>query len=99
MNAQQLDIMRTVIAVTFAVISIILLVLGVKEAGSKKKKWGLFIFGGMSVSLSIFAVSLLVKSTELRDILISIAVLSASVVSAFTVAFVIGEYRRKKRSD
>ena len=96
MNTQQLVIVRILIAITFAVIGILLVVLGVKEAGSKKKKWGLFIFGGMSLSFSIFAVSLLVKSTELRDILTSIAVVSLSIVSAFVAAFVIGEYRRTR---
>jgi uncharacterized membrane protein len=96
MNGQQLDIMRTVIAVVFALIGIILVVLGVKEAGSKKKKWGLFIFGGMSLSFSIFAVSLLVESAGLRDILTSIAVLSALVSNAFVIAFVIGEYRHTR---
>jgi uncharacterized membrane protein len=92
MNGQQLDIMRTVIAVVFALIGIILVVLGVKEDGSKKKKWGLFIFGGISLSFSIFAVSLLVESAGLRDILTSIAVLSALVSNAF----VIGEYRHTR---
>jgi uncharacterized membrane protein len=92
MNGQQLDIMRTVIAVVFALIGIILVVLGVKEDRSKKK-WGLFIFGGISLSFSIFAVSLLVESAGLRDILTSIAVLSALVSNAFVIAFVIGEYR------
>jgi uncharacterized membrane protein len=96
MNGQQLDIMRTVIAVVFALIGIILVVLGVKEAGSKKKKWGLFIFGGMSLSFSIFAASLLVESAGLRDILTSIAVLSALVSNAFVIAFVIGEYRHTR---
>lgn len=96
MNAQQLCIVRIVIAVAFAVIGIILVVLGVKEVGSRKKKRLLFILGGMLLSTSIFAASLLVKSTEIRDILTAIAVVSTSIVSAFIAAFIIGEYRRTR---
>jgi hypothetical protein len=96
MNIQQLDIFRISMTVAFALIGIILIVLGVKETGSKKKKRGLFIFGGMLLTISIFVVSLLVKSTELKDILISIAVVSTSIVSAFVAAFIIGEYRRTR---
>lgn len=96
MSIQQLDIFRISMTVAFALIGIILIVLGVKETGSKKKKRGLFIFGGMLLTISIFVVSLLVKSTELKDILISIAVVSTSIVSAFVAAFIIGEYRRTR---
>jgi sulfite exporter TauE/SafE len=96
MSIQQLDIFRISMTVAFALIGIILIVLGVKEAGSKKKKQVLFIFGGMLLSTSIFAVSLLVKSVEIRDILTSIAVVSTSIVSAFVAAFIIGEYRRTR---
>lgn len=96
MNIQHLGIFRTVMAVVFAATGIILVVLGVKEAESKKKKWRLFIFGGMLLSVSIFAVSLLVKSTQVRDILTSVAVVCALIVSGFTAAFVIGEYRRTR---
>ena len=96
MNIQQLGIVRILIAVAFALIGITLVVLGVKEVGSKKKKWLLFIFAGMLLSISIFAVSLSVKSTELRDTLTAIAVVSTSIVSAFTAAYIIGEYRRTR---
>jgi hypothetical protein len=96
MNAEQLDIIRIIFTIVFALTGIVLLVLGVKETESKKKKRGLTIFGGESLSFSIFAVSLLVKSTEIRDILTSIAVLSALVFQAFLIAFIIGDYRQKR---
>ena len=96
MNAEQLDIIRIIITIAFALTGIVLLVLGVKETESKKKKRGLIIIGGESLSFSIFAVSLLVKSTEIRDILTSIAVLSALVFQAFLIAFVIGDYKQKR---
>lgn len=96
MNIQQLGIVRILIAVAFALIGIILVVLGVKEAESKKKKRMLYIFGGILLSISIFVASILVKSTELKDILTTIAVVSTSIVSAFTAAYIIGEYRRTR---
>jgi len=96
MSIQQLNIFRISITVAFALIGIILVVLGVKETGSKKKKRGLFIFGGMLLTISIFVVSLLVKSTELKDILTSIATIGISIFAAFAAAFIIGEYRRTR---
>ncbi|MFC1946391.1 hypothetical protein ACFLXY_00570 [Chloroflexota bacterium] len=82
--------------IAFALTGIVLVVLGIKETENKKKKRGLIIFGGEFLSFSIFAMSLLMKSTEARDILTSIAVLSALVFHAFLIAFVIGDYRQKR---
>ena len=96
MNIQQVDIFRVSIAVVFAIISIILVLIGIKQAENKKKNRVLFIMGSGLLSTSIFFISLSVKSTELKDILISIATIGISIFSAFAAAFIIGEYRRTR---
>ncbi|MBN2076093.1 MAG: hypothetical protein JW762_11135 [Dehalococcoidales bacterium] len=97
MNAEQLDILRIIFTIVFALSGIVLVVLGSKEAENKKKKRMLIVFGGESLSFSIFVLSLFVKSPEIKDILVSIAVLSAAILNGLVFGFVITDYRQKKK--
>ena len=98
MNAGQLDIFRIIFTIVFALSSIVLLVLGSKEAENKKKKRMLIVFGGESLSFSIFVLSTFVKSPEIKDILVSIAVLSATILNGLVFGFVINDHRQKRNN-
>ena len=98
MNAGQLDIFRIIFTIVFALSSIVLLVLGVKEAENKKKRRLLFLGGAGSVTFSIFVLSTFVKSPEIKDILVSIAVLSATILNGLVFGFVINDHRQKRNN-
>ena len=97
MNAEQLDILRIIFTIVFALSGIVLVILGVKESENKKKRRLLFISGAGSLTFSIFVLSLLVESPEIRDILVSIAVISATILNGLVFGFVIVDYRQKKK--
>lgn len=97
MNAEQLDILRIVFTIVFALSGIVFVVLGVKEAENKKKRRTLFICGVGSLTFSIFGLSLLVKSQEIRDILISIAAISGMILNGLVFGFIIADSRQKKK--
>jgi NADH:ubiquinone oxidoreductase subunit 2 (subunit N) len=97
MNAEQLDILRIVFTIVFALSGIVLVVLGVKEAENKKKQRTLFMCGVGSLTFSIFGLSLLVKSQEIKDILISIAALSGIILNGLVVGFIIVDHRQQKK--
>jgi hypothetical protein len=76
---------------------VILVILWIKETERKKRKRLLFISGGIIPSTSTFIVSLIVDSTGLRAIFTLITIVSISIVSAFSAAYVISEYRYKRK--
>ena len=97
MNAEQLDILRIIFTIVFALSGSVLILLGVKEVENKKKRRLLFIGGIGSVTFSTFVLSTFVKSQEIKDILVSIAVLSAAILNGLVFGFVINDYRQQKK--
>jgi hypothetical protein len=98
MNAEQLDILRIIFTVVFALSGSVLVLLGFKEAENKKKRRLLFVGGAGSVTFSFFVLSTFVKSQEIKDILVSIAVLSATVLNGLVIGFVINDSRQKRNN-
>ena len=97
MNAEQLDILRIIFTIVFALSGSVLLLLGVREAENKKKRRLLFLGGAGSLTFSVFVLSTYVKSQDIKDILVSIATLSATIMNGLVFGFVINDYRQKKK--
>ena len=98
MNAEQSDILRIIFTVIFALSGSVLLLLGVREVENKKKRRLLFIGGAGSVTFSVFVLSTLVKFQEIKDILVSIAALSAVILNGLVIGFVINDSRQKRNN-
>lgn len=97
MNAEQLDIFRIIFSIVFALSGCVLVLLGVREVENKKKRRLLFIGGAGSFVFSVFAISTFVKSQEIKDILASIAALSAAILNGLVFGFVINDHRQQKK--
>ncbi|HEY95546.1 MAG TPA: hypothetical protein G4O15_11485 [Dehalococcoidia bacterium] len=97
MNAEQLDILRIIFTVVFVLSGSVLVLLGFKEAENKKKRKLLFMGGAGSLTFSVFVLSTYVKSQDIKDILVSIATLSATIMNGLVFGFVINDYRQKKK--
>jgi len=50
-----------------------------------------------SLTFSVFVLSTYVKSQDIKDILVSIATLSATIMNGLVFGFVINDYRQKKK--
>jgi len=98
MNIQLLSIIRILIIAALVLAYVILVILWIKETERKKRKRLLFISGGIILSASIFIISLVVDSTGLRAIFTLITIVSISIVSAFSAAYVISEYSQKRKN-
>lgn len=97
MNTEQLDILRIIFTVVFALSGCVLALLGVKEVENKKKRRLLFTGGFGSLTFSVFVLSTFVKSQDIKDILVSIAVLSAAILNGLVFGFVINDHRQQKK--
>jgi hypothetical protein len=96
MNAEQLDILRIIFTIIFALSGCVLVLLGVREVENRKKRRLLFMGGAGSLVFSVFVLSTFVKSQEIKDILVSIAALSAAILNGLVFGFVINDYRQKR---